>query len=1305
MAGHGGPRASPYHIPNRLGRTTQLVRRFMPAILLTLCSLGTSRADDTIRVRLSWGGGAARVWRGVIQLSEGTLSDPIALGRGADEPGSMWLHDGELRIWQRSSRDFDAVDLTLSAGLDAKLIVGLLADDEQELEDWIEIPLATLVSETFDANLDDFGTRLMVRRTPDDILRVWLPDRDSLVFDPGERLTFNVQPYLLPVKPDDRVRIKMELTRARASDVIWSDIAEVVAGEKETIQKSISLPLEEGVYDLVLTAGQKSWLRLPKPGQNPLAGIKTVARRKMQLVVIDRQRPRVWDAGVGDLNLVEEIDPANPKWWEKIYKGPKLPRLKRFWKGPLGNGNTQTWQHPLGEMVRLSSPDDGSDIGWEAYTLPIKNPGLPHVLEIDYPSDVPQTLGITIIEPNATDAVDSPGVDSGVELARQIVTVKEHPELLRHRLVFWPRTKAPIALLTNRRAGSAAVYGKIRVYDGWKQLPRAARFHEKPSGRLLAAYLDRPMFPENFSASDTKGSADNLGVDDWVTFYQGGTRLVEYLNYVGFGGAMLSVFADGGTIYPSRLLEPTPRYDTGIFLDAGQDPLRKDVLELLFRLFDREQLQLIPAMEFASPLPELEALLRFGGPESTGVRWIGKAGLPLTEVHPSRQGMAPYYNVLHPLVQEAILRAVRELVVRYAHHRSFAGLSLQLTGNGYAQLPGPQWGMDDVTIGAFEADTGIKIPATGTEKFAYRADFIAARCQAQWLDWRAARLAAFYGRVEAELKAMRPGARFYLAGAKVFDGGELERQLKPTLPERDLDEALMQVGIDVARYRLADGPILLRAERVGPRWSLGRQAENLVLRRMLDTDRSFNALPLTGSLFYHQPQEVRLDSFDSKSPHQPSYTRLATELVPSGPQNRRRFVHAVATLDSQVIFDGGLQLPMGQEDSIRELADAYRRLPAVRMRRVSDQPDSDQTQPVTIRYVNQADGTYVCVMNDAPFAATARVSVLAPGSCRLDELTGRRRVESLRADDEGMYWRVKLEPYDLIAVRLSHPGAKLANSRVFFPNDVATSIEDKIDDLAIRMVAIHNHPAMDGLKNSDFESPAAPKEKIPGWIAPAQPGAVIQLDSTRPHGGTRSVRLTSQGRGASLVSQPFDAPTTGRLTVAVWLRVAPGKQQSQLRLAVEGTQDGDSFFRSVPAGVPREGAGWHPVAFRIRDLPLDKLSQLRLRFDLMGPGDVWIDDVVLRDLDFDERPERPALLKIVSPADNMFKVGHYGDCIRLLESYWPRFLVANVPAAAATVTRKNLVPTPPAATPPKENEESPGLFGRLKGLVPEKLRY
>ena len=57
-----------------------------------------------------------------------------------------------------------------------------------------------------------------------------------------------------------------------------------------------------------------------------------------------------------------------------------------------------------------------------------------------------------------------------------------------------------------------------------------------------------------------------------------------------------------------------------------------------------------------------------------------------------------------------MLSAVRELVQRYAGHASFRGLALRLSAYGYAQLPGPDWGMDDATIARFEHDTGVQVP-------------------------------------------------------------------------------------------------------------------------------------------------------------------------------------------------------------------------------------------------------------------------------------------------------------------------------------------------------------------------------------------------------------------------------------------------------------------------------------------------------------------------------------------------------------------------------------------------------------------
>ncbi len=130
----------------------------------------------------------------------------------------------------------------------------------------------------------------------------------------------------------------------------------------------------------------------------------------------------------------------------------------------MGNGDSDTWNHPvLGPMVQLGPHGTAPDISWEAYPLPINHPGQVHVLEVEYPSDVPQAMGISLLEPNAAGAVMPIGLDSGVYVTDE--EAESPPRLSKHRIVFWPKTKTPLVLITNRREGSRAVYGKITVYS------------------------------------------------------------------------------------------------------------------------------------------------------------------------------------------------------------------------------------------------------------------------------------------------------------------------------------------------------------------------------------------------------------------------------------------------------------------------------------------------------------------------------------------------------------------------------------------------------------------------------------------------------------------------------------------------------------------------------------------------------------------------------------------------------------------------------------------------------------------------
>ena len=657
---------------------------------------------------------------------------------------------------------------------------------------------------------------------------------------------------------------------------------------------------------------------------------------------------------------VVEIDPANPRWYEKLNKLPQLQlpqlqltkaRLPWPWKGPLGDDCLQTRRHPLGELAQLAPNAESPDVSWEAYWLPINQPGRPHILEVEFPNDAAQTLGLSIIEPNAAGAMTPIALDSGVDNSAEATDQATPPQWQKHRVIFWPRTTTPMLLVSNGRDHTPAMYGKIRVLAGGERLPRMLSDRGLQNRRLLAAYLDRPLIPENFSASESFDSGSGRSLDDWSTFYESGTRLVEYLNHAGYNGLMLAVLADGSTIYPSSRLEPTPRYDTGVFFASGQDPVRKDVLEMLFRLFDREDLQLIPTVEFAAPLPELEAIRRAGGADAEGIEWVGGDGMALS-AGPMQRGLMPYYNMLHPRVQQAMLGVLKELTQRYAQHPSFAGLAVRLSADGYAQLLGPDWGLDDATVGQFQRDTKLRVPGEGPQRFAERSAFFSEESHRKaWLDWRAARLGTFYRTAFDELAAIRPGVRLYLTGAGMIGGPDLEAELRPVLPRRTtIAAALLRVGVD-ARHFQDDGQsiVLLRPERIVPQFNLA--APRRRSRNQPDGRRRslFPRRRASGSLFFHQPRELHVESFDQKSPFKPSSMLLVSQPVPSGQQNRRRFVHSLATLDSQVMVDGGWLLPMGQEDAVRDLVAAYRSLPAVRFQAVGNRQASDAAQPVTFR--------------------------------------------------------------------------------------------------------------------------------------------------------------------------------------------------------------------------------------------------------------------------------------------------------------------------------------------------------------------
>ncbi|MGQ9562194.1 MAG: family 10 glycosylhydrolase [Thermogutta sp.] len=1293
-----------------------------------LC-FGLSISADEIGLRVSWGGGSARQWSGRIVISDGDILRWESIGSEVDEYASLVFRDGGIDIRPFSPRVFQGVDLVLDRREKTTLEIELALDGANS-QRWT-IPLSEVERQPRQIMLDG-GSQLFIERLPGDELAVVI-DRTHLIFTPGEAWKFHVVPRGLPYAAGTRLEIRVQIVPSRSRDreprrLLIDSLTnlgrgettvspifreEVTVGNQSAVPVEIVLPAEEGCYDIVITASPLPTFRLPDSVVKSLGWNGSAMERHVQVVVLDpTRRQRV--GSPGELNLLgEAVDASSQNFWERLSRvTPHLPRL-----GFLGRG----WRRVGGEgqevVSELEATHGGEDPTWALYSLPVQVPGQPHVLEIEWPADRRQTLLFTLVEPNAMGAVVPPMVDFGVFSTGESRRWDQSLGWQIHRVVFWPRTNQPLLLVANP-GGEPALYKKIRVYAGWHRLPELFPPSAFPSERLIAAYFHRPILTTAFGATDVPGPFQQQGLDDWVTFYQMATRLAEYVSFAGYNGVVLCVAADGSTIYPSTHWKPTPRYDSGNFSLTGADPIRKDVLELILRVADREGFVVIPAIDFSVPLPSLEEIIAKRGEQGHHLRWIGPDGRALTDVQPPYQGMAPYYNILQPEVQEELLAIVRELAGRYERHASFYGLAIQISAFGYAQLPGPEWGMDDETISRFTEETGIQLQVAGPNRYQERAQLLTGPYYREWMRWRSLRLHSFYSRVAQELAAVRPDSKLLLLTPTMFVGERWEQRLRPTLTARRDPLALFTETGLAPEFGTGDSAIeLLRVKRMVEHADFGmRMAE-------FEIDQIYRAIPLnnqgqlSGALFYHPPQEIRLPSFDQRSPIQPAMTAIIHQPVPWGFENRRRYAQALADSDLTVVCDGGWRVPWGGEDSLRSWFAAFRRLPAGQFQEVHFQNSTGSLQPLVIRSLVREQETYCYCVNQAGFPVMLEMALQAPLGCRLIELSGFRSLPTVESDSNGQcQWKVILEPYELLAIKLTSPNVTFTSAKVTWSPQIEQNLKVQIADLSERAATLSIPPIYDVLENAGFEQPIGEGQSIPSWTVSSPPGTIIRLDSGEKHGGQQAIYLKSQGVVASIVSKPFPAPPTGRLTVAMWLKTTNPAVQPPIRCLIMGTYRGQPLIRLAEIGVsfsgrpvPAVSHDWTPILVEVADLPMSGLSPLQLRFDLVGNGELWMDDIQLCHLAF-SKTERVELFKLIAPAQAKLENGDLADCLRLLDSFWAEYLVRYVPRSGINVTagsqgQQRAEPNPSATTPNKPPDRSASLLDRVRKILPQAIRF
>lgn len=1185
----------------------------------------------------------------------------------------MWIENGELRMAAPSPRAFDGVDLTIRGDLDVVLTIELAGPDKPATV--IEMRLSELVRDTQTHALDKAGNRLTARRAPGDALRV-SPPETGLVLAPGERLPLRIHPRWLDVEPGAKIRIDYEVRPARGAKAVYSTSREIdwpaADAPPPDLVEEFRAPEAPGAYDLAITASSRSL-------RQRFGLRQTLADRTVQFVVVDSRPPAETVASQAALELVAELDPTASRWWEQV---ARLPGTQLWWRGPVGSGHAAAVEHPLGRVVELRAREaspSGNEPSWEAYPLSIDRPGQCHLLEIEYPGDKRQQLGACVIDGGAMSRLPPLAIDQGLVSSAPDAA---SPQWRRHRIAFWPRSKNPVVLLVNRSGKASAWFGKLSVYE----LPAEAPPANPLPGRDWLAFCDQPLLAESLGASQRVDTLAGRSIDDWQTFYEAAERLAVYLRWAGYSGMALTVAGEGSALYPSVWLQPTPRYDSGAFSTTGQDPVRKDVLELLLRVFDRHGLRLLPVVRFSSPLPALEAARRDTDEPTEGLTWVSAHGEPLLARRAPRDGAAPYYNPLDPRVQQVMAQVVGELAARCQGHPSFAGVAVRVEPEGSARLQGLDWGHDAQTLRRFAAAValdGARLTPGETMTTHRQA----------WIDWRAEQMTGLVAAWERSVVAAHPTAKLYLLGVGHYSLPELQGALRPQLPWVDSSaDALRESGIDLESLQRRPGVVVA----VSRRWPT--EAAPVGPRGRLERDRARDLagdVRRPGAAFqWREGRRQSLQGVELRGPVKGPPASWLAQSSPDEASSRRRFVEELARTDASAYIDGGTALPLIVDSAVQPLMRAHQALPAVPF---EDLPGA--AQPVVARRGVSGRATYLYLANTAPWPTTCRLRFHAPAGVRAEILGGRDLPPPAIAPQAT--WEPSLEAYDLVAIRIDAPDVDVQVERVEFDSAQLVALDQQIRDLMGRAASLQTARRYDALANASFEEAPAPGEIVPRWRLLSTTGGV-RLEGPPAHEGQRSLHVVNPGGVAAVVSTPFAAPATGRLTVGAWIRVARLEPNAQVRLAVRGI-DSD-YYRAAPLPVEATAPDqpWRWCALRLDDL-VEVGTPLEVRFEFRGGADVAIDDVRTFDLDFTQA-EKIGLAQILHLAEAQLRVDKVAECRDTLSSYWPLFLEEHAPQAAPG-QESPIGPLTRQATRPAAPAPQPGMLDSLKRFVPKSLRW
>ncbi len=1231
-----------------------------------ILSPASQKVAGDLKLRFAWGGGVPQKWNGKLTIENGEISINRILAITSDAPSTVISRDRELIIDHRIATSYGGIDVAVISDGDPKISIQLKSDSGQTFEQqWTLSQLESGINEP----LDHQQNRISISRTPGDQIRVNI-DRPHLVFSPGEKWQFEVQLQRCNLR-NQKANVQYFWGRTDGHRIsIRNEGLEHIADSNGTSAAqtvSVVLPEQEGVYDL--------WIDVVPQTQTTTFGQfrrpKKLSRR-VQVVVVSPEAPLADEAVTWKTEQT-----FTPQQLKGNFRAPwPLPRLPKS-KEPIRRGDLSVIS--VGESESALEFAPGSSLA-----IPVRRPdnvskNQPIKISMQYRPVAGTKLGVHYL--SSTQQVLH-GMDSGVSVPKSIADSDSSKQWLTHEFHLWPEDEAGHLYIANIDSQTRAQIGELKIEVGPKRLssPIDSREYESDSNietRQRMAMLESPDFSGLFQAARVVDPLTGQALDDWQTFYDSIDRLTQHLKANFYDGAFVTVASDGSAIFPSGDLAPGPRFDAGVFCSAGCDPVQKDIVELMLRMFDREGLKLVPVLTLNSTLPQLEKireskqmsfdLVNFGGQSTDFDRRV-----------------LPIYNPLDRNLQGVCLDGVRKLATRYQQHVSFGGIALTCRPDCCTLLPGTQHGFDDITVQRFLQSQNLD-PATVKLDALLPSD-IENPIHEAWLAWRSTQMQAWYRDI-ARVTRGNSQRKLYLLPIDIYQKSDVVSAMSPSLHRSgDFTNVMQQLGLDMESVAEEDGIVLLAPKQIAAGSSLAQRRINLNIEQSRIAEQFF-ATKSGGSLFTHRGKWEQLDASQSIQNLQ-AVTRNNL-LVVGGDSSRRRYIEAIRKYDCRLFVDGGESLPRGERENLASISQTLRQLPAERFEEVGE-PNSG---PVCVRQFSKDGQHWFYAVNDSPWPVEVTALLGDPNrspkvlqaasnnrpKAPLTTLDGEKiSLEQLQGRSQ---LRIFLEPWSMYAgtsrTNSDFNPFAISSFNTLLPEEVDSQLRKRLYQLKNKFAKAKVAKPLVEFQNGGFESFVDPDKS--GWEFGNHDQANFDLDSTEFHEGKTSLSMQTSGKPVWIRSNTLTLPETGRLSISVWLRTIDPANQPSLRISLDGVSDGDNLYRfgaigsssSAPDVNPIDTT-WRRYAVHFDDLP-DDLTNIRIGFDLMEPGQISIDQVEVLDRWFDEN-DSVAITQLLASAGSQLQNPESVDgARRILESYWARFLdqhIGNKPKVVSTEVEK-----------------------------------